>query len=209
MQTNYYGVAYSVSALGKAFHDALNAEIMSDCLIAAAKKNETILNQDPGLLDRRIRENEPRFIAIRSSFGSSLASYAGDAPRRAGDILHFCFSTVRGSTDIPAAYQNKVDHIHALLGLKTGEALLNKDHPVMQEYDPDDGGGIRRVFPVKGTLGVQVFTKHVKKDSCTRDFIVALGVFHSLLNVIYLNDLDSVICDVRPNQQVEAGRGGR
>ena len=71
---------------------------------------------------------------------------------------------------------SKVDAVHAMLGLKDGEAFLNAEHPVNKEYDAIPGSSIRHIFPVKGLAGVQVLTiKLSEPDTNTCCLVTALG----------------------------------
>jgi hypothetical protein len=69
----------------------------------------------------------------------------------------------------------KLNVIHEMLRLPVGVAALGTSHPVCREYLAEAGGGIRRVFPIKGSAGVQVFTKHGDPQSETAKFVKALG----------------------------------
>jgi len=96
------------------------------------------------------------------------------------DILHDIFSMPRSGDEPSSSTTGRVDAtklnaIHEMLRLPVGVAALGTSHPVCREYPAEAGGGIRRVFPIKGSAGVQVFTKHGDPQSETAKFVKALG----------------------------------
>jgi ubiquitin len=68
-----------------------------------------------------------------------------------------------------------MDAIHALLQLQTGEALLNQTHPGCKDWEPDVGGGIKRIFAAgpKSKAYTQAFGRNMPENSA--QFLNALG----------------------------------
>ena len=63
--------------------------------------------------------------------------------------------------------------------LAKGECLLGTEHPVIQECDPEEDGGVPRVFPLQGKDGRQIVNRHgVAGSSQNLFFTKALGVVH-------------------------------
>ena len=72
------------------------------------------------------------------------------------DILHDIFSMPRSGDEPSSSTTGRVDAtklnaIHEMLRLPVGVAALGTSHPVCREYPAEAGGGIRRVFPIKGS----------------------------------------------------------
>jgi hypothetical protein len=174
-QINELAVPYAVSVHGMSFQDnASNGASITELYIAAAKYNEKTKGLSEELIMQRITENPQRFTSVRAKFSSLLISYHTSSRSYVADILHSIFSTPRGasSTVVPA---DKLSAIHEMLKLQHGQALLDTTHPVCKEYDPEPGGGIKRLFPGMGAACLQVFTKHSDPQSETSKFHAALG----------------------------------
>jgi hypothetical protein len=87
--------------------------------------------------------------------------------------MHAVFSTPRGSKT--PFDPEKMGAIHALLQLQTGETLLNQNHPVCKDWEPDFGGGIKRIFAAgpKSKAYTQVFGRNMPPNSA--QFLTAAG----------------------------------
>ena len=167
------------------FHDSSNSTATTELQIAAAKHNEKAKGRDENRLMRMIADYPNEFVVVRSLFSGLLTSYATTFRSLAADILHDFFSTPRGGLGPSAVMHDKLDAVHEMLGLQRGQALLDTAHPLCREYPPDAGGGIRRMFPPKGSSMTQVFSKHNEPESETAKFLAALGELRILLLLLY------------------------
>ena len=115
----------------------------------------------------------------RLELGSTLVNYASQNRGIAANIMHLVFSTTRGSGSIPSDLRDRIDSLHELLGLKDGQCLLDTNHPVVRECDPEIDGGIPRVFPFPGKEGRQVIHTHSSAGSNQEQFFMkALGAVY-------------------------------
>jgi len=205
MQVNEICVPYAVSVHGMHFNDSAHATSISELFIKAITHNEQRFNRDETVLFARFREaGMDKMKVARAKVSGLLTAYYTTARGYAGDILHAIFSTPRGTrTEFPAL---KIEACHVLLGLAPNQVLLDSTHPVCREYPQAPGGGILRVFPASGAGGVQVFTKHIDKESETAKFLLALGEFccpillcktMACINLCYI--------DGRPHRELEVG----
>ena len=167
-----------MAAIGKGFSESSNADQLTEMYRAALKKEE-MERTKADTVDSRIKEKRDGFNVVRAAFGTTLVNYASTSRGTVANIMHFVFSTPRGSGAIPAELKNRIDSLHVLLGLKNGETLLGLDHPAIRECDPEGDGGIPRVFPLQGKDGRQVVNRHgVSGSNQNLFFIKALGVVH-------------------------------
>ena len=178
VQTNDFAVPYAVSVHGMYFQENdTHTDSLTELFIAAAKRNEGEKGGDPEGLARRFEANRDGFSIVCAKFRAILSAYHTNARITAAGILHDCFSTPRGSSASGHVPADKLEAIHVMLGLQPGQALLDTSHPVCLEYAPEPGGGIRRLFPVKGASSVQVITKHSDLNSESALFLAALSEF--------------------------------
>jgi hypothetical protein len=176
MQTSEYAVAYAVSALGNKFQEGSKDMEVTNMFLAAAKQLNFSKGLDPSAVDRFIKDEQDGFVFVRSKFGNSLATIASDARYLMGEILDLLFSKPRGYSEIPTDMREKVDNLHALLGLAPGGTLLNANHPVCKEYPPHPTGATPRVFIMKKLRASELlFSKQSDANSATRQFLTALG----------------------------------
>jgi len=187
------------------FHDILaNGPAITELHIAAAKFNEKMKNRDEKKLMRRIAEKPNGYTVIRVKFSTLLTSYYTTYRGIAADILHDIFSVPRGGSGPASVMHDKLDAVHAMLGLQHGQALLDTAHPVCREYPPDAGGGIKRMFPPTGSSMTQVFSKHNEPETETAKFLAALGELRISLLLLYCVNL---CCFVgRPHRELEVRR---
>jgi len=154
---------------------------ITELYIAAAKSNELLNKRDPNLLIQKFESHPLGFAKERGAFTNLLVHYHTSYRHLAAGVLHDIFSTARSEEEPPIGSVSvdavRLNAIHEMLGLQVGEVALSRDHPVLLEYAPAPGQGIRRVFPSEGKLGVQVFTKHTDPQSETAKFIEAMGGF--------------------------------
>jgi len=167
-----------LAALGKSWSESSCADRLTEMYRAALKKDE--LDRTGGeTVDARIQDNPKGFKVIRASFGSTVVNYASQNRGIVANILHLVFSTPRGNGAIPADMKSRIDALHGILGLAKGEVLLRNDHPVIQECDPEEDGGIPRIFPLQGKDGRQIINRHGVTGSAQHLFFTkALGVFY-------------------------------
>ena len=178
VQTNDFAVPYAVSRHGRHFQEnEAHADSLTELFIAAAKQNEVEKGRDPEALARTIKASPAGFTQVRAKFTSILSAYHTAARLTAAEILHDVFSTPRGASAPATVPADKLEAIHVMLGLNVGQALLDTSHPVCLEYAPEQGGGIRRLFPLKGASALQVITKHTNLNSDSALFLAALGEF--------------------------------
>jgi len=180
-QTNDFAVPYCVSVHGIHFqNNTLHWKSITELYLTAAKTNERLNNRNPEELIRKFEDQQSAFTVERGAFTSLLTQYHGSYRNIVADIFHDIFSMPRSGNGPSSSSTGKVDAIklnaiHEMLRLQVGEAALGTNHPVCREYPPEAGGCIRRVFPSKGSAGVQVFTKHGDPQSETAKFVKALG----------------------------------
>ena len=171
---NSYAVPFAVSVHGMDFHDsATNGSNITDLWIAAAKSNEVRKGSDPSILEAKVLDarSEKAFTALRGSFTALLTAYHPPYRHSAAEIMHAVFSTPRGCK---SDQFEKIDAVHEMLQLKQGETLLDQVHPVCADWDPEPGGGIRRIFaagPKRSHL-TQVFGR--KMPPASAQFLTAL-----------------------------------
>ena len=177
-QVSVYGVPYALAALGKAWAESLPADRLTEMYRAAVKKEE-LDRTGAETVDARIQDNPRGFRVVRAAFGSTVVNYASQNRGVVANILHFVFSTPRGSGTIPAELSKRIDALHAILGLAKGAVLLNIDHPAIQECPPEEDGGLPRVFPLQGKDGKQTIHRHGVAGSAQNLFFTkALGGVH-------------------------------
>ena len=177
-QVSVYGIPYGLAALGKSWSESLSADKLTEMYRAAVKKEE-LDRTGAETVDARIQDNPSGFQVVRASFGSTVVNYASHNRALVANLLHFVFSTPRGSGTIPADLKNRIDALHVLLGLAKGDVLLNNEHPVIQECNPEEDGGVPRVFPLQGKDGRQIINRHgVAGSSQNLFFTKALGAVH-------------------------------
>ena len=139
---------YAVSIFGMQFDEILtHGTRITELYVEAAKINEKNKHRDANSMMRRIAENQEGFTVVRVKFSNLLTSYYTTYRSIACDILRDCFSVPSGASGVKTVPGDKLAAVHKMLNLKHGEALLDQAHPVCQEYTPEPGGGIRRVFP--------------------------------------------------------------
>jgi hypothetical protein len=156
------------------FNDsATHGASITDLYIEAAKSNEVRHGRDPKVLEARLPDSPTAFTAFRGSFTAVLTQYHGTNRYRAADAMHAIFSTPRGAKT--AFHPDKIEAAHEMLQLKRGEALLDQNHPVCLDWDPELGGGIRRIFAAgpTGNNYTQVFGRNMPPASA--QFLTALG----------------------------------
>ena len=176
VQTNDFAVPYAVSVHGMYFQENdSHTDSLTELFIAGAKRNEIEKGGIPEALARRFEANPVGFSIVRTKYTAVLSAYHTSARVTAAGILHDCFSTPRGSSASGHVPADKLEAIHVMLGLQPGQALLDTSHPVCREYAPEPGGGIRRLFPLKGASSVQVISKHTDASSESALFLAALG----------------------------------
>ena len=128
-QVSVYGVPYALAALGKSWAESLSANTLTEMYRAAVKKEE-LDRTGAETVDARIQDNPKGFRVVLAAFGSTVVNYASQNRGNVANILHFVFSTPRGSGTIPADMKNRIDALHAILGLAKGDVLLNHDQPL-------------------------------------------------------------------------------
>ena len=145
---------------------------ITDLYIEAAKSNETRNGNDPTMLVARVQAAPTAFTVYRGAFTALLTTYSTSNRYVVGDVLHALLSSPRGST---TTFQfDKVEAVHEMLQLKRGEALLDQAHPVCRDWDPELGGGIKRLFAAtKPAPFQQVFCRNMPPAST--QFLAALG----------------------------------
>jgi hypothetical protein len=93
---------------------------------------------------------------LREACKSALETYAAQGRILARDTLHIHFFVHRGANNghghIPPDLQSRMDDLHEMLGLQTGQAVIDALHPLQREY-PDPVGGRLRFFPKDGKAG--------------------------------------------------------
>ena len=188
---------YAVSIFGMQFNEILtHGTRITELYLEAAKINEKNKHRDANSMMRRIAENQEGFTVVRVKFSNLLTSYYTNYRSIAGDILHDFFSVPSGASGVRTVPGDKLAAVHKMLNLKHGEALLDQAHPVCQEYTPEPGGGIRRVFPPGGNSMQQVFTKHNDAESHTAKFLAALCECCAFCSFAVLSDGVNLCCFV-------------
>ena len=178
VQVSIYAVPYVLAAVGKGFSESARSPKVTEMYRAAVKKDELERTQ-ADTVDARIKDNPNGFTVVRSAFGNTLVNYASQNRGIAANIMHFIFSTPRGSGTIPAELKNRIESLHKMLGLENGATLLDANHPVIRECEPEREGGIPRVFPLQGRNGEQTILRHAVAGSSQQLFFgKALGVVH-------------------------------
>ena len=129
--------------------------------------------------------NPTGFGANRAKFVAGVETYSSQARGIARDVLHAIFFTPRGSPPpfIKQEIAARVDAVHDMFKLKTGEALIDREHPVGKEYDWPVGGSAIRFFPLPPGAECKTIVKPVA-GSATLDFLEALGKSQVLLGAI-------------------------
>ena len=167
-----------MAALGKAWSESLSADRLTAMYRAALKKEE-LDRTGVETVDKRIQDSPNGFIVVRAAFGSTIVNYASQNRGIVANILHFVFSTPRGSGTIPPDLKNRIDALHTILGLDKGDVLLDTGHPAIQECDPEEDKGVPRVFPLQGKDGKQTVHRHgIAGSGQNLFFTKALGVVH-------------------------------
>ena len=178
---------------------------VTDLWIAAAKSNEVRQGRDPNRLMAMLLDSEKAFTVLRGSFTALLTTYHPNNCYSAADVMHAVFSSARGSKT--AFNHDKIEAVHEMLQLKQGEALLNQGHPVCQDWPPEAGGGIRRIFAAGPKLKAYtpVFGRNMPQ---------ALAQFSTVLlgkpaqrSLLLYRMVSSNLCSLfaRQNPELEAG----
>ena len=88
--------------------------------------------------DAAVARNRAEFALNRASFGSTLSMYYAASLGIAREILHVIFfvPVPRGALSdvIQEDIRERVDIIHAMLGLAKGQVLIRQGHPLLGEY---------------------------------------------------------------------------
>ena len=155
------------------FNDsATHGASITDLYMEAAKSNEARHCRNPNTLVARLQAAQTAFTVFRGAFTALLTTYSTSNRYAVGELLHALLSSPRRST---TTFQfDKVDAVHEMLQLKRGEALLDQAHPVCRDWDPELGGGIKRLFAAtKPAPFQQVFCRNMPPAST--QFLAALG----------------------------------
>ena len=141
--------------------------------IEAAKQNEVQHGRDPKNLVERFDTCPIQFTLLRASFSSLLVTYCSTNRHHAAVVMHAVFSCYRGeSTPVDG---EKLDAIHEMLQLQPRGTLLDQEHPVCKDWEPEPNGGIKRIFcaaPKKNNIP-QVFGRNLPSNSA--QFLTAIG----------------------------------
>ena len=126
-------------------------------------------------LTSEINWNPAGFGLLRASFGSALETYQNQDRKLARETLHIIFFVHRGADNgvIPIYIKVRIDDVHQMLGLATGQALIDASHPLHKEYPDPVGGGRLRFFPMDGRNGTTIAKP--TPGSETAQFLDALG----------------------------------
>ena len=141
--------------------------------IAAIKRS--IGPSQAKLLPAAIANNKAGFALNRASFGSALNTYYATSRCIAREILHVIFFETRGapSNIIKEDVRARVDTIHEMLGLAKDQALFQRGHPLVAEYQAPTAGYALRFFPSEGKGATTI--ARPEQGSETLQFLEALG----------------------------------
>ena len=153
--------------------NSTNGSSVTLLYVEAAKQNEAKNGRDPKKLKERFDACPIQFTSLRGSFSSILIQYSSTNRYAAAEVMHAVFSCPRGNpTPVDA---DKIDAIHEMLQLQPRQAFLDQAHPVCKDWDPEPGGGIKRIFvaaPRRSAIP-QVFGRNLPSNSA--QFLTALG----------------------------------
>ena len=75
-----------------------NGKSITELYISAAKRNEILNKRDPAVLMRSVEANQHAFICDSGTFTNLVTHYHGSYLCIVTGILHYLFSTPRGSS---------------------------------------------------------------------------------------------------------------
>ena len=115
-----------------------------------------------------------RDSVVREACKSALETYAAQGRILALDTLHIHFfrGDNNGHCHIPPDLQSRMDDLHEMLGLQTGQAVIDASHPLQREY-PDPVGVRLHFFPMEGRASTTIAKP--LPGSHTAQFLEALG----------------------------------